>query len=165
MTIYEVLEKHPESAEIMQEFGLYCVGCHMSAFETVEQGVLGHGMPKKTLNELLKALNKSFDKSKKDQKEKGIHLTERAALKTIELSKEEGHKKPGLRVTVEKKKDEMIYTMDFEEKAKKQDHILKFAHNVTLYIDPKSFKNLKGSTIDYIANYEAEGFKIENPNE
>lgn len=165
MTIYEVLEKHPEAAEIMQQFGLYCVGCSMSAFETLEQGVLGHGMPKKTLNELLKVLNDDYEKFQKTVAKKGVYLTDRAAVKIVVLSKAENRKIHALRVQMERKKDEIIYAMDFANKPKKDDHIIDFPHKVQLFIDPKSFEILKGSTIDYVMNYEAEGFKIDNPNE
>ena len=44
MPIGEVVERYPEAAEVLTAYGLHCVGCHVSPFETVEQGALGHGM-------------------------------------------------------------------------------------------------------------------------
>ena len=61
MTISTILELHPKGAEIMQQFGLHCFGCSINVLETLEQGILGHGMPQSTLNELLDALNDDFE--------------------------------------------------------------------------------------------------------
>ena len=55
--INTLLNKNPESAEILFEAGLTCVGCPMAANETIEQGCLAHGMTKKQINELIKRLN------------------------------------------------------------------------------------------------------------
>ena len=57
MTFAELLEKNPESMNTLFESGLHCIGCHMSAYETIEQGCLAHGMSKKEIDELIKKLN------------------------------------------------------------------------------------------------------------
>jgi hybrid cluster-associated redox disulfide protein len=59
MTFAEILQNHPKSAEILFNSGLHCVGCHISAYETLEQGCLMHGMDKKQISELIKKLNKT----------------------------------------------------------------------------------------------------------
>ena len=66
MTIVQVFQKYPHRvtrlAQIMTSHGLHCVGCHVSAYETIEQGLMGHGMDKEKLDVLLKALNKAIEK-------------------------------------------------------------------------------------------------------
>lgn len=57
MTFAELLEKKPESMNDLFEAGLHCIGCHMSAYETIEQGCLAHGFSKKEIDELIKKLN------------------------------------------------------------------------------------------------------------
>ncbi len=57
MLIGEIVQKYPKAAFVMMQYGLHCVGCHVSAYETLEQGCLGHGMPEETLNDLLFDLN------------------------------------------------------------------------------------------------------------
>ncbi|MFH1849461.1 MAG: DUF1858 domain-containing protein [archaeon] len=64
MTLGDVVAKHPHAAEIMMRFGLHCIGCHVSAYETVEQGALGHGMSAEDLDSMLKEINKAIEKSK-----------------------------------------------------------------------------------------------------
>ena len=67
--IAEILAENPEKAqllsEIMLDFGIHCVGCGAAAFETLEQGVLGHGFSEEDLNNLIKEINKLLEKNLK----------------------------------------------------------------------------------------------------
>lgn len=54
----ELLNSNPDSAEILFESGMGCVGCPMAMQETIEDGCLAHGMDKKDVDELIKKLNK-----------------------------------------------------------------------------------------------------------
>lgn len=56
-TFAEIMEKHPESANILFESGLHCIGCGMAMYETIEQGCLAHGMNKKEIDDLIKRIN------------------------------------------------------------------------------------------------------------
>ena len=51
MTIEEVFKRFPhKSQKLAQEMtnaGLHCVGCSASTWETLEAGMLGHGMEEK----------------------------------------------------------------------------------------------------------------------
>lgn len=58
MTFYEILEKYPETADILFESGLHCIGCGAAMYETLEQGCMAHGMNKKQIEELIKKINK-----------------------------------------------------------------------------------------------------------
>lgn len=62
MTLGEVLDKYPDTAEVMYEHGLHCIGCHISAFETVEQGAQAHGVD---VDKFIDALNKKVEEKKK----------------------------------------------------------------------------------------------------
>lgn len=57
MLIGEVVEKYPESAEIMMKSGMHCVGCHVAAMETIEQGAGAHGMSRKQIDTMVKEMN------------------------------------------------------------------------------------------------------------
>jgi len=43
-TIEEVVTKYPESVMVFMKHGLHCVGCHVSAFESIEEGAMAHGI-------------------------------------------------------------------------------------------------------------------------
>lgn len=61
--INSLLEKHPETAEIMIAYGLHCVGCHFSQFDTVVDGARMHGMPEEEIAMMIKDVNKTIDKN------------------------------------------------------------------------------------------------------
>lgn len=65
MTFAEVMEKHPEAAEIMVRYGLHCIGCHVAYWETIEQGARAHGLSEEQIGEMLAELNRSLGKPKK----------------------------------------------------------------------------------------------------
>ena len=58
MTFAEALEIKPDAAKIMFEFGLHCIGCHFSPYETIEQGAKSHGLEDKDIKEMLNKINK-----------------------------------------------------------------------------------------------------------
>lgn len=58
--IGEVIKSYPESAIIMLEFGLNCVGCFANKFETIEAGAKVHGMKDEDIEKMLKKINKNI---------------------------------------------------------------------------------------------------------
>jgi hybrid cluster-associated redox disulfide protein len=57
MSIGEVVQKYPSTAPIIMSYGLHCVGCHVAAWETLEQGCRGHGMPEEMIDEMIAEIN------------------------------------------------------------------------------------------------------------
>ena len=43
-TIDEVVKQYPETIMVFMKHGLHCVGCHVSAFESIEEGAMAHGI-------------------------------------------------------------------------------------------------------------------------
>lgn len=62
MTLGEVVSKYPEAVEVMFKKGMHCVGCHVAAFETIEQGAKAHGMNEKEIKEMIKEMNSKLKK-------------------------------------------------------------------------------------------------------
>ena len=62
MPIGEVVQKYPGTAEVMFRYGMHCIGCHVAAFETVEQGALAHGID---VDKFMEDLNKAAKKKGK----------------------------------------------------------------------------------------------------
>jgi hybrid cluster-associated redox disulfide protein len=58
MTFAELLNKYSQSANILFESGLHCIGCGGAMYETIEQGCMMHGFTKKQIDDLIKKLNK-----------------------------------------------------------------------------------------------------------
>lgn len=55
MGIIEVVQKWPDTARILMESGMGCLGCAAAHFETIEQGALAHGID---VDALIEAMNK-----------------------------------------------------------------------------------------------------------
>lgn len=55
MTIEEVVTQYPETMMVFMRHGLHCVGCHVSAFESIEEGAMAHGI---NVDALVSDLNK-----------------------------------------------------------------------------------------------------------
>ena len=67
-TIGELVQRHPHAAEVLTEYGLHCIGCNVSPFETIEQGFKGHGIDDdKKIDEAVKKINKQIREDNKDK--------------------------------------------------------------------------------------------------
>ena len=57
MTFGELLRVFPGAAPILGQYGLHCIGCHLSVSETIEQGMRAHGMDEAKISKLIEELN------------------------------------------------------------------------------------------------------------
>jgi hybrid cluster-associated redox disulfide protein len=57
MTLGELVTRYPQTAQIMFSYGLHCIGCHMAAHETIEQGASAHGMDAKEIAKMVREMN------------------------------------------------------------------------------------------------------------
>lgn len=55
--IGDIMSKYPYAAEVFMDYGIHCVGCSASSFESMEQGILGHGFSEGELLDIIKELN------------------------------------------------------------------------------------------------------------
>ncbi|MBT3405805.1 DUF1858 domain-containing protein [Candidatus Woesearchaeota archaeon] len=56
--IGDAVSKHHVAAMVMMKYGLHCIGCHVAAHETIEQGCKGHGMDDEAIEEMIEEINK-----------------------------------------------------------------------------------------------------------
>jgi iron-sulfur cluster assembly protein len=95
----------------------------------------------------------------------GLHLTERAAVKIRQLLLKEAVSpdKGGLRVGVQGGGcSGLSYAMRLETQARDRDKIIE-EHGARLFVDPKSFLYLNGTTLDYENTLMRQGFVFQNP--
>ena len=67
MIIADVVKFYPEVVEVLFEYGLHCIGCHISGFETVEQGAIAHGIAGDNLRNMMLD---AYDRIKETKKNK-----------------------------------------------------------------------------------------------
>lgn len=60
MGIMEIVQKYPATVEVLQRFGMGCIGCAAAHFENIEQGTLAHGID---VPRLMEALNEAAAKA------------------------------------------------------------------------------------------------------
>lgn len=63
MIIGDILIAYPEVLEVMEEMNIHCFACHLSQFESVEEGAIVHGIDPQLLcdkmNETIRAHRKT----------------------------------------------------------------------------------------------------------
>ncbi len=57
MNLADVIFKYPEVAEILTDYGLHCVGCIASGFDTIEMGAQLHQLDNKEIDEMMERAN------------------------------------------------------------------------------------------------------------
>jgi iron-sulfur cluster assembly protein len=95
-----------------------------------------------------------------------IALTERAALKIRALLEKDGVSTEvgGLRVGVQGGGcSGLSYAMRLDRQARDRDKVFE-EHGARLFVDPKSFLYLNGTTLEYEETLMRQGFVFQNPN-
>lgn len=165
MTIAEIFSTFPAQsqrlAQAITNAGLHCVGCNAATWETLEAGMLGHGMPRTAIDALVKKLNSILEEPIDSST---ISLTPRGAKKFIEIAQEEGIPGAALRFG-----DSaggcggFEYILDFSEEAEEDDEVFE-SNGVRIHVKKGMIKRLMGSVIDYVDGLQGSGFKVSNPN-
>lgn len=172
MLIAEILAENPEKAQILAEtlmdFGIHCVGCGAAAFETLEQGVLGHGFSEEDLNNLIEQLNKILnikeDLEKESFKKFSLKLTPTAIKKVKEIIKQEKNKNAILRISILPGGcSGHVYNLEIINKPIKSDLNFKQA-DLNISVDKNGLEFLNGTEIDFVDTLKESGFKFNNPN-
>jgi iron-sulfur cluster assembly protein len=165
MTIEEILSLFPHKAQrLSQEItnaGLHCVGCHAATWETLEAGMLGHGMTDEAIDRLVDRLNALLDEPVDHST---ITITPRAAKKYLEILEEENKMGWGLRFAERMAGcNGFEYALDYSEKALPDDVVI-VSLGIEIHINRAMLKRLLGSIIDFVEGLQGSGFKITNPN-
>jgi len=57
----DLITKFPEAAEVLLDYGLHCVGCVASHFDTVEAGARIHGYSDEEIVEMVNRINEVIE--------------------------------------------------------------------------------------------------------
>lgn len=167
---------YPEIVETLMGFGVHCVGCGASAYESLEDGFAGHGMGDEEINNAVRELNEVIGKIEDERETAPAHaetdskqnynltLTESAAAKIKELSAREKKEDHALRIRIIPGGcSGFQYRFIFDNKTAADDTILE-KHGVKLCVDKESLEMLNNAKIDFVDTLQGSGFKIDNPN-
>lgn len=165
MTIEEILSMFPNKAQrLSQEItnaGLHCVGCHAATWETLEAGMMGHGMGNDAIERLVGRLNALLEE---EADPATITLTPSAAAKYLEILAEEGKQGWGVRFAEKLAGcNGFEYVLDYSEKAQADDVVYESC-GIQIHVNKAMEPRLLGSVIDFVDGLRGSGFKISNPN-
>ena len=171
-TIGDIVERYPEVVDTLTSFGVHCVGCHVSPFESLEMGFKGHGLSDQQVEEAVIKLNEVIEKStsnkitetKKEEfdfSKATLNVTDKAAEKIKALIEQE--KKQGLRISVVPGGcSGFKYGMELDDKANEDDVVIE-EKGIKIFLDKSSMAKLNGSSVDFVDSLQGAGFKINNP--
>lgn len=163
MTIGDVVSKYPAVIEPLQAAGVHCVGCHVSYWETLEQGFKGHGMTDEEVDMVIAKLNAAVEESQLDEG-KDFIVTNKAAEKLKEVLKENNKEGSGLRVEIVPGGcSGFQYSLELDDNTTDLDLIFE-DKGVKILISKENMQFLKGTKLDYVDSLQGGGFKISNPN-
>lgn len=177
MIIGDIVAMFPDAAEILLSYGIHCVGCYANAFETLEQGLLGHGYTEDQLQELINELNEyaqeyfsgeTASPLPKEAEELEMTLTDAAQQQILKVAEAEEKKGMPLRIELIKSAEGFTYRMNFvtEEEVRQIDKTFTFAEGqVTIILDKRDHRSLNGLEIDFVKEEDRAGFKMNNPND
>jgi len=165
ITISEIFSRHPsKSQRLSQEItnaGLHCAGCSAATWETLEAGMLSHGMTDEQIDSLVNRLNAIIEE-KEDLTT--ITMTPTAARKYLSILESDGKQGWGLRF-MEKAGGcgGYEYSLDYSEKPLEDDAVYE-SQGIEIHLAKAMESRLLGCSIDYIDGLKGSGFKIVNPN-
>ena len=163
MTIGDVVSKYPAVIEPLQAAGVHCVGCHVSYYETLEQGFKGHGMSDEEIDTVIDKINKAIENSK-DELGKEFIVTDKAAAKLVQILKENSLDGSGLRIEIVPGGcSGFQYSLELDNNITNDDMAIE-EKGAKIIISNANLQMLKGAKLDYVESLQGGGFKITNPN-
>lgn len=169
-TIGEIVEKYPEAISALESFGIHCLGCHVSPYESLEMGFAGHGLGEAEVEEAVAKLNEVIQNTDGTSTEEAsfdgdydLSLSETAVEKLRVLLRDKKHK--ALRVLVQAggcSGFKYVFSLDAGEP--EEDDLVVVQDDVHVYVDAKTFEKINGSVLDYEDSLQGAGFVVTNPN-
>lgn len=158
MTIGEMVQQYPSVAGVLQAEGVHCIGCGASYYETIEEGLLGHGRSSNEVEEVVQKLNQAIPQESGNEE---FMITDNAAAKLKDILKsKEGF---GLRVGI-KNGGCAGKEYTFAVGKASADDVVHTIGGAQFFMDQTSAQELKGAKLDYVDSLTGAGFKVSNPN-
>lgn len=169
MTLGEIVTQYPQAIEVIQGFGLSCVGCGVSYSESLADSARVHGFSDQKITELVSALNQKIKEDplpvlSNAEDAPIIVVSKKAAEKIQELKQKHAPQAKGLRFgALPGGCSGFSYSLTFEENESEQDTQVQI-QGITFFLNTSQMNLLRGSQIDYVDALQGSGFKIINPN-
>jgi iron-sulfur cluster assembly protein len=94
-----------------------------------------------------------------------LTISENAARLIQKMTRKNGLPEGGLRIGIKAGGcSGLSYTFAWEATPRDGDHVFEGAEGSRVFVDPKSFNFIKGTTLDYDTSLVSKGFIFNNPN-
>ena len=94
-----------------------------------------------------------------------LNISENAAKLIQKMTRKSGLPEGGLRIGIKAGGcSGLSYTFAWEASPREGDHVFEGAEGSRVFVDPKSFNFIKGTTLDYDTSLVSKGFIFNNPN-
>ncbi len=157
--ISEAIRISPDAANLLFEEGIHCVGCGVSGFESIEEGLSVHGKTDEEVEELVKRMNDAIPKKVSFGK---MFITEKA-IKALKEMLSETDDENSIRIAVTDGCGGFEYDFSMVKSGEEGDVTIT-ENDLTIHIEKKSEKLLVGATLDFVDTPRGSGFHIDNPN-
>ncbi|HNV01225.1 MAG TPA: DUF1858 domain-containing protein [archaeon] len=135
----EIINTNPEVVSVLASAGLHCIGCHVSAYESLEDGCKSHGMKDKDIDDLVNKANKKIEEY--DSLEK-ISFTKNAINELNERMKKTSSS--FVRIVAK-----FGGEFDFEVAKEISINEIEVKREVSVLMEPRIERMLRGVEIDY----------------
>lgn len=169
MSMGDIVTQYPQAIEVMQSFGISCVGCGTDYGLSLAQAAHEKGLTAEKTDELVATINQRIEEDPLPVQTQGenapiVSLTKKAAEKIRELMAKQTSKVGGLRLgAVPGGCSGFSYSLTFEEKAGSEDVVTE-SNGVTFFVQGSHINLLRGIQVDFVDALQGSGFKIINPN-
>jgi iron-sulfur cluster assembly protein len=94
-----------------------------------------------------------------------LQISENAASLIRKMTEKNGMPAGGLRIAIKAGGcSGLSYTFAWEGSPREGDHVFEGAEGSKVFVDPKSYDFIQGTTLDYDTNLVSKGFMFNNPN-
>ena len=161
MTIATIMGLVPNSANIIFDHGLHCIGCHGSAYETLLEGATTHGLTEKDVDSIVSDINEHAESYDKNIKKHKFSVTNDAV--NIIKSFIEENSNGGLEVEIkEGLMDRPEYYNELVKEMPEGYEVLDY-EGVKIFIHKDSKEFFDEVEIDYVADDYRQGFTFAKP--
>ena len=156
----QIIEKYPKIAHVLLEYGLHCVGCELSKYETIEQGARAHGFSDELIKAMMEEINLVVsNKPDYPLNPEGITISPRAIELLIAIQGKDEKYGYGLRIFRVEQEGKVDYELDLAKHAQNDELKLTW-EGQKIFINQDDLDKLKPCIVDHINLPDVQGFKI-----